>query len=332
MRRAAIVLIFLCLCPIFALADVPALSDVEAIIQQEHPAEMDIRGMEFADVKYLVDTYPDIRFHYTVRLANVDVDSEATEASLDTDRPKRPDAKELHERLQYLPNLTKLDMFKYMHSKADMALLFDSYPGIRFGFTVQVAHKKIRTDLTAFSTLSPPQRYKNKDFENLRFCYQLLALDIGHNAVDDLSFLQYLPNLRVLIVADNRLTDISPIGQLKDLEYLEIFQNRITDLSPLKQNQKLIDLNVSWNKTLCDYESLLELPNLQRLWYVNTALTEEGRQALTERFPEAQIVFEAEHSTAGGWRKHPRYDVLREMFFHWTYSPFPALTETPENE
>ena len=309
--------------PLFA-----TLEEAEAAILRDSPAALDIRGLDFEAVKYLVDTYPDIDFHYTIRLGNIDVDSEAEEASLDRKYAKKPKMADLMERLAYLPKLKKLDMFNHRYPTDELALLHDTYPGIRIGFTFVMEKWTLRNDITAFSTLSPKQRYTQEDFLPLRFCHDLLGLDLGHNAITDLSFLELFPNLRVLILADNRITDVSPIAQLKDLEYLELFQNDITDLSPLAANQNLIDLNVCWNPQLTDYETVLALPKLERIWLANTAISPEGQQALRDAFPNAKVVFKADHSTSG-WRTHDRYFVIRDMFFSKKYSPFKESAPLP---
>ncbi|MBQ4224266.1 MAG: leucine-rich repeat domain-containing protein, partial [Prevotella sp.] len=44
-----------------------------------------------------------------------------------------------------------------------------------------------------------------------RYCTKLKGLDLGHNAITDISFIENMPHLRVLILADNDLTDISPL-------------------------------------------------------------------------------------------------------------------------
>ncbi|MBE5778819.1 MAG: leucine-rich repeat domain-containing protein [Clostridiales bacterium] len=315
----------------FAQQETPAfasLEEAEAVILQESPASLDIRGLAFEDVKYLVDTYPEVDFHYTIRLGNIDVDSQATEASLDRKYAKKPKMQDLMERLAYLPNLTKLDMFNHRYPTEELAVLHDSYPNIRFGFVFVMEKWTLRTDITAFSTLSPKKRYTQEDFLPLRFCHDLLGLDLGHNAIDDLSFLELFPNLRVLILADNRITDVTPIAQLQDLEYLELFQNDLTDLSPLAANQRLIDLNVCWNPELTDYETVLKLPRLERIWLANTAISPEGQQALRDAFPEAKVVFKADHSTSG-WRTHDRYFIIRDMFFSKKYKPFAGSDPLP---
>ena len=65
----------------------------------------------------------------------------------------------------------------------------------------------VRTDVTAFSTQHTYQSkfHTSKTFSVLKYCHNLVALDIGHNEVSDLSFLEDLPQLKVLILAANNI-------------------------------------------------------------------------------------------------------------------------------
>ena len=70
----------------------------------------------------------------------------------------------------------------------------------------------------------------------LKYCTDLRALDIGHQAITDLSVIgEHLTELRVLIIADNKVTDLTPLSNLRHLHYLEFFVNRVSDLSPLAE-------------------------------------------------------------------------------------------------
>ena len=66
---------------------------------------------------------------------------------------------------------------------------------------------KIRPGMTAFSTLKGRQepRYTAEDVAGplTENCPDLLALDLGHNNVSDLSFITAWPKLRRLIVVDS---------------------------------------------------------------------------------------------------------------------------------
>jgi hypothetical protein len=159
-----------------------------------------------------------------------------------------------------------------------------------------------------------------------------VALDIGHNRVDDLSFLYDLPNLKVLIVACNAVTDITPIGSLKDLEYLEIFKNKIKDISPLAGLTNLVDLNICFNY-IGDWTPIHGLTKLERLWLYNSNNYSDDRPVptsvvneLKEKLPDCYIDYRS-YSTNGGWREHPRYDVIYEMFKSGQYIAFPTAEE-----
>ena len=154
--------------------------------------------------------------------------------------------------LAQLPAVKRVDMFANQMVKADCDRLAERFPQIRWGWTLLIKGKDhkhlIRTDR-----------------EILKYCWDLKALDIGHNNVTDLSFLYDLPDLRILILAANQVTDITPLASLKKLEYLEMFKNRVEDLSPLKELTHLMDLNLC-NNRVKNLEVLGEMPWLKRLW------------------------------------------------------------------
>lgn len=231
--------------------------------------------------------------------------------------------------LDRLPNLKNVDMFATRIRAGKIEELAMRYPNIHFGMTMQIAEHLVRTDQTAFSTLhyktSAP--HKSSDFSVLKYCDHLQALDIGHNAVDDLGFLYDLPELKVLIIAINHITDITPLASLPDLEYAEIFKNRITDLTPLSGLTHLIDLNICFNY-IEDYSPILKLTQLERLWLFNSnnysfsrPVPDETVQQLIHALPNAEID-STHYSTAGTWRTHPRYEIIKKMFKTGTYIPF----------
>ena len=233
--------------------------------------------------------------------------------------------------LEKYPNLQKVDMFSIPVTRRQIEELVALYPDVEFGWTMKLGDDHlVRTDATAFSTLhfSGTKGHGTKELSMLRYCKNLKALDIGHNAVDDLSWLEELPDLRVLIVAINRLTDITPLASLKKLEYLEMFNNQVTDLTPLKGLTHLMDLNIGFNR-ISDFSPLYEMKWLQRLW-VHKAENRGGKgngisqdvvDKLIKKLPDCQINYTS-MPTLGGWREHPHYFVIKEMFAGSEYIPF----------
>ena len=237
--------------------------------------------------------------------------------------------------LRKLPNLKKVDMFSTNMYPKDIDKLAAAFPDIEFGWTMRIGDHWVRTDATAFSTLhsNSSTQHSEKQFKYLKYCKNLLALDIGHNAVRDLSFLYDLPNLRVLILACNiELKDITPVGSLKDLEYLELFKNDINDISCLANCTKLIDLNICFNR-IKDWTPLHGLTNLERLWIYNSNNWSEqypvDRQVVADlktALPNCHID-STSYSTLGGWREHDRYYVIFHMFKYGEYIPFQRSQE-----
>ena len=231
--------------------------------------------------------------------------------------------------LDQLPNLTKVDMFATQVKADRIGEMTARYPNVTFGWTMTVGDHAVRTDQTAFSTLhnNKSKAHTEADFALLKYCTNLLALDIGHNHVVDLSFLYDLPKLRVLIIGRNSITDITPVGSLKDLEYLEMFTLKVTDLSPLAGLTHLMDLNIAYNQVK-DFTPLYGLTQLKRLWMHNSnnyletdRVPAEVMQELSTRLTNCEID-EISHPTGGTWREHPHYTVIYDMFKSGVYIPF----------
>lgn len=180
--------------------------------------------------------------------------------------------------------------------------------------------------MTAFSTLhgsDPDPSHSERNFKWLKFCKGLKAIDVGHNAVGDITWLADFPELKVLILAVNWVEDISVLSQLQELEYLELFTNQVTDLAPLAELAQLKDLNIK-NNPVKDVSVLFGMQQLERLWLGRGYMKhvpQAQREELARALPQCEIDWESS-PTGGTWRTHPRYDVIHEMFNTFTYIPF----------
>ena len=286
------------------------------------------------------------------------VSADATEVDLgDMVLPDKDEAYAALEKfIRKLPSLTKLDMFSTDIPVNRVLYLGEKYPQIKFGWTILIPCRnterkdrpphRLRTDQTAFSTqhnLSCTSHGQDV-WEILKYCPDLLALDLGHNnSIDDLSFLNYCPNLRVLIISFNiwqkggkkPYVDITPIGNMKDLEYLEICKSNIADISPLANCTKLVDLNISTNY-IKDLTPLYGLKNLRRLYLYGCDASQKPIpkatvRALQEQIPDCEI--NNTHVNCGGhWRKGSHYQTLAYMFSYQlldkpqAYEPFDDVT------
>lgn len=223
---------------------------------------------------------------------------------------------DLYELFGLLPNLTRIDLCKTGFTNEEYAALQDAFPDIRVIWEIVWHHWTFRTDVVAFSTMKTCAQtffLYDEDAQYLRYCTDLVALDLGHNHVTDWSFLQYMPNLKILIAVDNRVQDLSWLQYTPKLEYLEFFVGRITDLSFLQYTPNIVDLNISYNP-IRDASYLYNLPKLERLWMEHTKIPYSEFQKLQEEYPDAKLVYYGEGSIDQDWRKHERYYAMRDMF------------------
>ena len=104
--------------------------------------------------------------------------------------------------LDQMPNLKQVDMWKNKMTKAKCDMLAARYPDMKWGWTMLIIgwdHEHlVRTDYTAWSTLhnNRSAKHSSEDLSVLKYCWNLKALDVGHNKVDSLDFLYDLPELR----------------------------------------------------------------------------------------------------------------------------------------
>ena len=149
-----------------------------------------------------------------------------------------------------LPRLKRVSMCDCGLTEDEMGELFDAHPDIKFIWWLEFGHYRLRTDATAFTTaLGDGNQYHYNDdtFACIRYCTDLMMLDLGHNRITSIENFTGLTKLKVLILADNRITDISQITCFPDLEYLELFLNDITDVTPVTELKKLQDFNIFHN-------------------------------------------------------------------------------------
>lgn len=295
---------------------------------------VDLTGVNLstANKGKLVRALPEVHFVWTVKLGNATISSEDTVMDLDTPKGESK-LSAIAAALDALPGIEKVIMNKYRPSLNGMAdYLLKKYPDVEFSWTLNwliCSGRRVylRSDATAFSTGKGRQdpRYTSKQiWEYLQYFPELVAIDVGHNNVSDLTFLTNFPNLKRLICVDSKkpVTDLSPLAELYELEYIELFMQDITDISALANHTKLLDLNLCHND-ITDLSPLYSCTSLERLHIsYNPRLTAEEVARLQEKLPNCVIETETYQSTGAGWREHDRYFTLIESFDNNTYIPF----------
>ena len=253
---------------------------------------------------------------------------ERSETFLDLNEVPVDDLEPLRAYLKENPAVIQVELCNCGQENEALAALRDEFPNVKIVWMIQVGKRfHVRTDITYFATWEILRtseegiieaknvgRHKTKDVENLRYCTDLVSLDLGHNSLTDLSFLESLQNLRWLILADNKITDISPLAKLPHLYYVELLSNSIKDITPLANHDELVDLNIC-GLSEKDASAVCTLKNLKRLWITDFFFKDKKAQRaeIEAGIPEdCEICWVKDNRyTLYGWRTHERYDEMR---------------------
>lgn len=271
-------------------------------------------GLTDAEIMMVCDSLPDVLIHCDLPLAGQYYDRN----SLEIDLSGCPvSVAEVEQMLPYFPRLRKLDLSFCGISDEEMDALNQRYPEISIVWTVTIGEVKTRTDAVYFYPAESNYYPKNEEMKKLRYCTELVAIDIGHTRATDCEFLWYTPKVRYLILADTGITDITPVGNLKELIYLELFNLRTKDYSPLLNCTKLQDLNIG--TTHADPEPLSKMTWLHNLqWHRadQDPATKEAVLKLPEQLPDTNVELyprKKARNIGGGWRYIPNYYVFRDI-------------------
>ena len=263
----------------------------------------------------LKQTYPHVEFIWDFTLCGVTVSSNATE--IDLSNIKMESVEEVENSLKYFHSLQKVIMCKCGIPSEEMDALWKRHPEIRFVWSAYFAGQYVRTDATTFMpwklgyTKNGVPGMSNKAAAELKYLVDLVAIDIGHNNINDLSFLYYMPNVEYLMMCCSGVSDLTPVGSLKKLKYLEIWENNITDLSPLAGCTALEDINFTYTAAE-DLSPLFGL-NLKNIWFSGKLYSDEQVQALLDHFPGSTVKYKGEWPTSLGWRDIPNYFKQRDL-------------------
>lgn len=258
----------------------------------------------------LTAAHPDITFFWHTEVFGVYADVNTTELNL-SGIPMESVA-EAEAAAAYLPSLQKVIMCDCGISNEDMAALNRRHEDILFVWTVEIGRFiTLRTDVTAFAPVKFGYEVWDDDLENLRYCTELVVLDLGHMDIWESGFLEPLTKLQYLILADTHITDLSPLENMKELKFLEIFLTPIRDYAPLLGCTALEDLNMCYTTGAPD--PIMQMTWLKRLWWCGSYMTWEQQEELRSTLANTEIVMPGLGSTDNGWRKGQNYYDMRDL-------------------
>ena len=265
-----------------------------------------------ADGKMLLslqEQYPGITFTWEVDLYGIRTSWDTRE--FDISGVQVESCEEVEKAVACLPHLEKLIMSDCGIDNETMAAFRerkrDEYKVV---WTVYLSDKtKARTDDIYFMPIQQGEYYfMTEDAYNLRYCEDMICLDLGHHMIRNIDFVEFMPHLKYLILAHSGVRDISPIVHCQELVYLEVDWSEIQDYTPIAQLKSLEDLNI--NKTYCDITPLLEMTWLKNLWAPGRS--HSTRVLLEEALPNTRLVF-SNTPEGQGWRNLPNYYAMRDV-------------------
>ena len=272
-------------------------------------------------------TYPNIQTTWEIRIGEASFQS--TDTEIDLSQVVVTDLADVEQKMEYLPNaetlifgLCGIDNPNWGNSRAkNLAVceienealseyrdrVRDKYKVV---WTVRLGPSiALRTDKDNFM----PNHFGVGQFfddytVNLKYCEDMVCLDLGHMTMHTIDFVTYMPKLKYLILAWSEVQYIEPIRTCKNLIWLELDNSCIRDYSPLVDCTALEDLNIG--KTFCDITPILQMTWLKNLYMIfgNGGDAWKASQAL----PDTHVVATGDATVGGGWRRLPNYYAMRD--------------------
>lgn len=268
---------------------------------------------------------PDLRVNRPVELLGKIVGTEDELADLRGSKYTLAQVKEaLDEKLPALKSLKKIDMCGCGLSNTEMEQLCKAYPEIKFVWMVHFKRWSVRTDAVVFSTLNGDgyEFYDQNDYAPVfKYCTDLIALDLGHSLIYDISPIASMKNLRAVILTDNKIHNITAFSNLKDLEFIEINVNRVESAEPLRNLQKLKYIDFWSSKAMTNLEPLYNHKELQLAIFHRT-VSQAERSRFMKSNPNCDTYFKVDTvktTTNRAWRKNPYRKKLKVAFKNWKY-------------
>lgn len=253
---------------------------------------------------------PEVKITWEQELYGRSFSSDAKQ--IDLSGVKITDLKDLNEKMAYFPEAETVFLGE---CGLDNELLADHREQVRDQYklvwTVTLGSKlKSRTDATTFMPVREYVYYFNdEEAYNLRYCEEMVCIDIGHMSIHKIDFVEFMPDLQYLILAHSQLNYIDPIRHCKKLKFLELDWSPLKDLSPLVECTSLEDLNLG--NTFADFEPIKKMTWLKNLWMVGCST--RARYEMPQALPDTKVMVTGAATVANGWRDLDNYYAMRDL-------------------
>lgn len=275
-------------------------------------------GLSFDEFASIADELPDVFFEYRFELFGQNVSTSDAELTYDLVPIGNRGVDEFRRVMPYMKKLTFLLLDCCGISDYELlAQLNEDFPDTEVVWRVRLGEYDT---LTNAEMIWLNAGVNDELCVPLKYCTKCRYLDMGHNAITNIDFCNYMPNLEVAIFALTNLKSIEPLANCPKLEYLEIYATEVSDLSPLANCKNLQHINFGSLYTITDISPLYGLTKLKRCRSVSSGVPVEQQEEIEALLPDCDFQFGFEESSGGNWRRDPdggwceRYALLREQF------------------
>lgn len=261
------------------------------------------------ELEALAGQYPSTTVTWSVTIGGTELLMDVTEADISGVAPIS--VEEVESAVECLPKLEKLIMCDCGIDNEKMAEFRErAKPDYKVVWSVSCGSMTVRTDETTFMPAKDGIIYMwDKDLYNLRYCEDMVCIDVGHFRIKNIEWAAYMPHLKYLVLAHSWVREISPISGCKELIFLEMSDTVISDYEPLLGCTGLEDLNIG--KTYGDKNIIAKMTWLKNLWWIGSSPAIVPM--LKEALPDTKIQTYGERTVDGGWRKLKNYYDMRDM-------------------
>jgi len=276
------------------------------------------------DVKCLLDALPKVEFTYSFDLfgQTVDLNTERVEF-VEVEIGDSGEA-ELRAALDILRDCTYFKLDRCGFSNEVLDRVNKDYPDTKVVWRVFYGNNDRFNALTDETVVRSTHYLLNRNIENMKYLTDVVYMDIGHNEyLTDISFCNYMPNLKLIIVSGSQIRDISPLANHNQLEFVELaFCTLLSDLSPLASCPNLKYLNIA-NGSATDLSPLDNLPLERFNCMINYKISDAELARFVEVHPNCWSCFEGEQPYGAGWRYQDNnytpleyYATMRQIFHY----------------
>lgn len=239
-----------------------------------------------------------------------------TETLIDISNIEVTDLEAIAREMTYFPDAQQLEMHFCGVENEDMAAFREAHRAdYKVVWTVYLGPKlPTRTDVTSIMPARDGTSvFHDEEAYNMRYCEDVIAVDVGHLDVRNVEWAAFMPHLKYLILAWTGVRDLTPLSGCKELVWLELDYTPVKDTTPLIGCTALEDINIGASGI--DPAGLCQMPWLKNVWAI---FNPGAGYKVAQACPDTRVVATGSHTVSSGWRHLPNYYAMRDalnMFY-----------------